>query len=126
MLCWGGVKLLRDIIIEQRDFFSFIPEEKYDVIVMGEVLEHVERPADFLRQMLRCSHKDTLSYVTTVIDAPERDHIYHFHTPKEVFDTVESAGFKVKDCRLVTHNDKPVEKVMKLHQPILAAMILTA
>lgn len=123
--CTGrGVELRRDIIIEQRDFFSFVPSEKYDVIVMGEVLEHVEKPGDFLRQMVRCSHEGTLSYVTTVIDAPERDHIYHFHTPGEVFDTVESSGCTIKDYRLVTHNNKPVEKVMKLHQPVLVAMIL--
>ena len=92
---------------------------------MGEVLEHVEQPVDFIRQIVKCSHEKTISYVTTVIDSPERDHIYHFRSIEEVFKVVKAGGSKVQDYRLVTYNNKPIEKVMKLHEPILIAMILS-
>ena len=33
-----------------KDFLAFQTEEKYDLITMGEVLEHVERPLEFLKK----------------------------------------------------------------------------
>ena len=113
------------VCIENKNFFEFTPSVKYDVIVMGEVLEHVEEPLKFLRQIAKCSTEKTKSYVTTVVDAPTPDHIYHFRSPEEIFNMAESAGFKILEYKLFTPNNKPIEKVKKLHEAIWVGMILS-
>ena len=122
--CGGGGGRDQTLKIEECNFFDFSSDQKYDVIVMCEVLEHVEDPQMFLRQVAKLSHENSRSYVTTVVDAPTLDHIYHFHTVDEIFDVVKTAGLRVLDYKLVTHNNEPLEKVQKKHRAIIAAMVL--
>lgn len=114
----------RECFYECADFLKYECEDKWDAIVMGEVLEHVERPDLFLRKIASLSHKNTFIYVTTVINAPERDHIYLFHDFEEITSMVEASGLSIKEYRLITHNDKPLEKVMNRKEPVMVAMQL--
>ena len=53
-------------------------QEKFDAIVMGEVLEHVEQPLLFLLKIKEFAKENTFIFITTVINAPAVDHIYLF------------------------------------------------
>ena len=107
-----------------KDFLDFDEKMKFDAIVMGEVLEHVEKPELFLQKISHIASQDAFIYVTTVINAPERDHIFLFHNYKEIEELVQTTGLHVSDYRLITHNNKTLEKVIQRREPILVAMML--
>ena len=58
--------------VEQRDFLEAADLEpgSFDAIVMGEVLEHVEKPDVFLRRIAELAKDDAYIFVTTCINAP--------------------------------------------------------
>lgn len=61
--------------IECRDFLEYDTDEKYDCIVMGEVLEHVEQPEKFMNKIFQLLNAGGICFVSTVINAPAVDHI---------------------------------------------------
>lgn len=114
----------KDYQVICRDFFTFTAEDKYDAIIMGEVLEHVEEPRAFLKKIAELAHQDTFVYVTTVINAPARDHIYLFKTIEAVLEMATEIGFKVVDYITPTGNNMPLEKAIKRKAPINIALVL--
>lgn len=96
----------------------------FDAIVMGEVLEHVECPGDFLEQIHRLSHADTFVYVTTCVNAPAVDHIYLFRSPEEIASLAFDAGFAVMDELLVPHAELDLAETRSRKLPINVALSL--
>jgi len=107
------------------NFFDYPEIDKFDSIVMGEVLEHVENPIDFLKKIRAISNKNSLIYISTAINAPQLDHIYHFHNLQEVYNMLEQAGFKICDYVATTHKNIPLDKAEKKKTPIVCAFILS-
>lgn len=68
---------------------------KFDAIVMGEVLEHVENPRAFMEKIRELSLPGAFVFVTTAINAPAIDHIYLFDTLESVRGLVREAGFNI-------------------------------
>lgn len=110
--------------VEHKDFFTYNAEEKFDCIVMGEVLEHVENPLAMLKKIYELLSDKGSAFITTVINAPTIDHIYLFRTIEEVLDLAKKAGFKVVDYDCSTAGDIPLEKAIKKRGTITIAMIL--
>ena len=61
-----------------------LPEAGFDAVVMGEVLEHVERPDVFLEQIARIAKKGGHIFVTTCINATAVDHIFLFKDTQQL------------------------------------------
>ncbi len=108
----------------QQDFFQFDPDDKFDCIVMGEVLEHVEQPGRMLEKIFDLLQKKGKAFITTVINAPAVDHIFLFSSIEQVLDLAKDAGFVVLDYLCTTEGDVPLEKQIKKKQTINIAMIL--
>ena len=111
--------------IQKMDFFDFSDDRQFDFIVMGEVLEHVERPFQMLEKIYSLLADAGIAFVTTVINAPAIDHIYLFHSKEQVLEMAEKAGFFVEDYLCVTANDIPLHKAEKRNRAIDIAMVLT-
>ena len=79
------------------DFLQYSNTRRYDAMIIGEVLEHVERPDAFLKQVCALADKDTFIYISTAINSPAIDHIYQFHNQEEVFQLVRENGLVVMD-----------------------------
>lgn len=76
-----------------------------DLATMGEILEHVEQPEAALDN-LRCMLKPGASaFITTVIDSNAIDHIYQFHSKKEIDSLIERAGFRIQESELLHPKD---------------------
>jgi len=86
-----------------------LPAGQFDAIVMGEVLEHVEVPEQFLRQLHALARPDGFVFVTTCCNAPAVDHIYLFDTPEEVEAMMAAAGFEIVDRMIAPHVGKTLE-----------------
>ncbi len=111
--------------VECKNFFDYGEEEKYDCIVMGEVLEHVENPSAMLKRIYEMLKDGGKAFITTVINAPAIDHIYLFSTKEEVLNLLENAGFGIEKFILATAGNVPLEKAEKKKFAIDMAMILT-
>lgn len=117
-------KLEQRCKVEERDFFQYSTNKKYQTIVMGEVLEHVEYPQEMLKKVYGLLEEDGRAFITTVINAPAVDHIFLFRNNEEVLDMVQNVGFLILDYMYATEGDIPLEKAVKKKQAINIAMIL--
>ena len=103
----SGMKTRAKVDLIEGDFLAVEGNDAdYSCIVMGEVLEHVEEPARFLRKIAQLSRPDTHVYVTTCVNAPAIDHISLFRTPAEVEDLARHNGLAVVDALRVPYAGK--------------------
>lgn len=111
-------------IFEQDFLAGEIPAESYDAIVMGEVLEHVEKPNVFLDAIRRIATRDAFIFITTPINAPAIDHIYLFDSWNSINELVIAANLTVREKLLVPYPGLSVKDSLEQSLPINVAMIL--
>ena len=107
-----------------KDIFKYQTSELFDMVVMGEVLEHVENPNAFLQRIYQLATDDANIFITTAINAPQLDHIYQFNNLKEVTDLIEKENFTIIDSVVVNANNLPLEKAEKRKVTINVGFIL--
>lgn len=91
----------KDIEFIESDIREFSTENKFDYVIMGEVLEHVEDPLSLLRAVKGLLSPDGCFYMTTCANCPAIDHVYCFNSVEEIIDMIHEGGFRVlKDIAL--------------------------
>jgi ubiquinone/menaquinone biosynthesis C-methylase UbiE len=88
------------------DILDFHPIQKFDFITMGEVLEHVNNPRLLLKKMGDLLDDQGSIYISTCVNCPAIDHVYHFRTIPEVQHLVTSCNYSIFDERIL-----PVENL---------------
>jgi SAM-dependent methyltransferase len=78
----------------EQDAFANPPRDKADYIVSQEVLEHLEDPLVFCKNLCGILKDDGYAYITAAITAAHSDHIYLFNSPAELKFMLEAAGFR--------------------------------
>ena len=99
------------------------PDKKFDLIVISEVLEHLETPQTALRFLHDCTADDGRIFINVPLNSPSPDHIYLFSTPDEVTALVEEAGFKVEQFSLFATQGKGVERALANKISVSAGVI---
>jgi 2-polyprenyl-3-methyl-5-hydroxy-6-metoxy-1,4-benzoquinol methylase len=110
--------------IRECDFFKMDSNEKYDAVVAGEVIEHIEDAVGFLKKIGSLSKDDGFMFVTTCINAPEPDHIFLFNSLKHLDEIVDQASMRIKDSLVVPYIGVTIEEAEKKLLPINIAMVL--
>lgn len=110
--------------VRLKDFLEFTSKDRFDCIVMGEVLEHMEQPEKALEKICFLLRDNGKAFLTTAINSPALDHIYHFPTIKSVLDMVEKTGFVVEDSICAAAGNVSLEKAEKIKSSINIGMIL--
>ncbi len=72
--------------VQKRDVFHLPEDQKYDRLICGELLEHLEQPEELLAKLARLSAPGAKLFVTTAVWAANIDHIYLYSTAQEVRD----------------------------------------
>jgi 2-polyprenyl-3-methyl-5-hydroxy-6-metoxy-1,4-benzoquinol methylase len=75
-------------------------EAGFDAAVCSFMLEHLERPAQFLADFARSLRPGALAFVTLALTAGQTDHIYEFKDESEAILMAERAGFELIECRV--------------------------
>lgn len=112
-------------VIREGDFLEASFDEPFDMLVMGEVLEHVEEPLRFLSRLRELACEDATIYVTTCASSPAVDHIYLFRSVDEVSLMAEEAGFRVRDVLALPHHGTTLEESTRARLPINIALVLS-
>jgi 2-polyprenyl-3-methyl-5-hydroxy-6-metoxy-1,4-benzoquinol methylase len=105
-----------------KDIFLFDEQSKYDFIVLGEVIEHLDQPKEILEKLTSLLSDDGIFWITTPTNSPAIDHVYLFRNRKEVLDLVESAGLEIinsgsfiaEDVDEVTADEKKITNLVGL------------
>lgn len=103
---------------------SDVPDSEFDAIVMGEVLEHVEQPAAFMKRVRAVAKDDAYIFITTCIDAPIKDHIYLFESTKQIADLFDECGLSIKSELFVPYEGKTLEESFAKRLPVNVAYVL--
>jgi 2-polyprenyl-3-methyl-5-hydroxy-6-metoxy-1,4-benzoquinol methylase len=112
------------INLVDRNLFSDQPiVEKFDSVVISEVLEHLENPAAALDVVFRCMPPGGRLFVNAPVNSPAIDHIFLFRTPEELVDLVISAGFKVESICISPASGFTEARARKLGVAISCAIV---
>lgn len=71
-------------------------EESFDFITMGEVLEHVERPAQLLSRLRGLLAPGGRLFISTCANCPAIDHVYQFDNVQQIRDLILESGFQIE------------------------------
>jgi len=82
--------------IIKEDFFTFKNKTKFNRIICGEFLEHVENPQKVLNNLNGLLNKNGKIFLTAAVWSGGIDHIYLYTHPDEVRNHIKEAGFKIE------------------------------
>jgi 2-polyprenyl-3-methyl-5-hydroxy-6-metoxy-1,4-benzoquinol methylase len=81
----------------KKDIFDYEDSNKYDFIVLGEVLEHLDNPKEILIKLSKLLNPGGLLWITTPTNSPALDHVYLFKTKEEVLGLIKDSGLETVD-----------------------------
>jgi len=79
----------------KEDIYNFTTDRKFDFIIMGEVLEHVEDPLGLMTKLCELGTDAATAFITVPFNSPSIDHIYLFRSPAELKKVYHEAGWEV-------------------------------
>lgn len=106
------------------DFLKWPVTTKFNAVVMGEVLEHVENPLDFLKKINEIADDNAYIFITTCINSPAVDHIYLYRSRKEIEEQVNSAGLHIKESLFVPYTGTTMAESEEQALSINVALLL--
>lgn len=95
------------------DIFNFETSNKYDLIILGEVLEHLDHPVEILKKLTNLLADNGILWLTTPTNAPALDHVYLFKNKKDVTDLINLSELNLIDlygCYAEDVSDEFAEK----------------
>lgn len=113
----------KNIDVKEQDFFKY-NGPVCDAVILGEILEHVENPGAFLEKICEITHEDAFIYITTVVNCPQKDHIYLFRSVEEIEELYRRTGFEICDRLICPTNGYTIEKAIKKQTAIITAHII--
>ena len=107
-----------------QDIYHYRPEHPYDLISMGEVLEHVEDPVSLLMRLREMLSEHGRVFVTTPTNAPTVDHIFLFHDLPHIREIIAAADFSIESEVALASERTTDERIEKLKLTVLFGAIL--
>lgn len=98
----------------------------YDLIVISEVLEHLERPDQALRFLRSALADDGRIFISLPLNSPSPDHIYLLSSPEDVKALVEANGFRIETMDLFATQGRRIESALANRVSVSAGVIARA
>lgn len=111
--------------LKKIDFHNLREEEKFDRIICGEFLEHLENPLEALKKFNILLKNDGKLFLTVAVWAAQFDHIYLYTNANDVRDHIKKAGFKIEKELVQAVFEKDEKDPEKSKIPVSYAAILS-
>ena len=111
--------------VQHANVFDFPETKRWNAVVSGEVLEHVERPDLFMEKIARLAADDAFIFITTCINAPEIDHLALFRTTEEVTKLFSDAGLRPTAELVLPYAGTTLDECVEKKLAINVAYVLT-
>ena len=108
-----------------QDILEFSSTKRYDFITMGEVLEHVTYPEKLLCKLHGLISDRGRVFISTCVNAPAIDHVYHFKHINEIISMVNECGFTIESSLILPVENLPMEVIVDQKIAINYCAILT-
>ena len=95
-----------------KDFFKLDSSFKFDLIIMGEVIEHVKNPKKFLLKAKRMLTKDGKIFLSTCANCAQVDHLFHFECINQIQHLIKKCKLKI-DSELISPSENIPKKDWK-------------
>ena len=92
-----------------KDFFKLDSKFKFDLIIMGEVIEHVKNPKKFLLKAKRMLAKDGKIFLSTCANCAQVDHLFHFECINQIKRLIKKCKLKI-DSELISPSENIPKK----------------
>jgi 2-polyprenyl-3-methyl-5-hydroxy-6-metoxy-1,4-benzoquinol methylase len=102
-----------NVLFNTSDFLGLDTCSKYDFIAMGEVIEHTDEPSKMLTKLKDLLNPKGRAFISTCVNCPAPDHIYHFKAVSEIKEMVEKCGLTIEKDLVLPVEDLPMEKIVK-------------
>ena len=76
-------------------------------------MEHVNNPNKLLNKINFLLNKGGKVYLSTCVDCPSIDHIYHFKSIGQVEQIIKKSGFKILRRNILPVENKPMKEIVK-------------
>lgn len=83
-------------MLVKKDFREYVADKKFDRIICGEFLEHLDDPLSILKKMYSLLATNGKIFITVAVWAAMIDHIYLYKNVQEVRDQLHEVGFKIE------------------------------
>jgi len=102
-----------NVVYHNIDMLKLDLNNSFDFITMGEVLEHVNFPKVLLSKLRDLLAQDGRAFVSTCVNCPAIDHVYHFKTVDEIRVMFNECGLEIDEERIQPVEDLPFEEIME-------------
>jgi 2-polyprenyl-3-methyl-5-hydroxy-6-metoxy-1,4-benzoquinol methylase len=97
--------------------------KRFDLVVISEVLEHLETPSEALRFLRSAISGGGRIFINVPINSPSPDHLYLFSSPEDVIALIEDAGLHVNRMELYATQGHAIEKALANRISVSAGVI---
>lgn len=95
------------------DMLDYEKDTKYDFISMGEVIEHVNFPNQLLNKFSNLLSDNGHGFISTCVDCPTIDHVYHFKSVNEIQEMIQNNGLTIIDELILPVEDLPMDEIIE-------------
>jgi 2-polyprenyl-3-methyl-5-hydroxy-6-metoxy-1,4-benzoquinol methylase len=114
----------RRYTLEARNLFETgTADERFDAVVLSEVLEHLEDPQKALAAIHAILRPGGRFYINVPVNSPAPDHIFLFRTSEEAIAMVQAAGFRIAQMGDFPATNYSLEAARKHALTISACMV---
>ena len=107
----------------KRMYWGSLATAGFDLVVISEVLEHLETPSAALRLLRSAIAEDGRVFINVPINSPSPDHLYLFSTPQEVVDLIEDSDLHIERMELYATQGRTVERALANRISVSAGVI---
>jgi SAM-dependent methyltransferase len=100
-----------------------VGDDKFDLVVLSHLLEHLEEPVRALRQIGRVLTRGGLLYVNVPLNAPMPDHLILLETPQDVQTMLVEGGFNIVEMGLHTTQGASLGRALRTKTAVTCSLI---